>query len=241
MPIHFGVNVTPGKYGLKISKDKYAWINTRSSTFNMNYYETMVQMGKFPKDDRVDINGKRVKLYSDEMGRFYTEEFCEELREVCLRNFDLNMSFFSKLDVDKFNKEIESFLIKNKRFKEVFDLNSCKNVGGYYVMVLGEYKQVYVGRANDIHKRIRQHWATNKPFDRLIFPAHAEKTSKISIDSFRSMDTTRILVMKAKDTYSYEDDFINDFSDEFVLNRISGGIVGINSPRILSEIKFRDL
>ena len=74
-----------------------------------------------------------------------------------------------------------------------------------------------------IMKRIITHWQKVKQFDRLIFPWHAIETSKLSIDSFRVLDTTRIFVYVTQDIYSKEEEFIESFPPKFVLNRVTGG------------------
>ncbi|WP_091227261.1 hypothetical protein [Microbacterium sp. 3J1] len=73
---------------------------------------------------------------------------------------------------------------------EVTDLTQWDGVGGLYIMVLAEYRQVYVGATSSftgIAKRIRQHWTNQKQFDRLIWGD--VDTSILSIDSFRALDT----------------------------------------------------
>jgi hypothetical protein len=62
-------------------------------------------------------------------------------------------------------KEIEGFLERNRQFTGVSDLNLYDGKSGYYMMVLDEYSQVYIGTTNDIKRRIRQHWSNSKPFD----------------------------------------------------------------------------
>lgn len=98
----------------------------------------------------------------------YTDEWCLKQREDSLINYDLNMEFFSIIDHNKFNYEIDSFINKNPMFVEIEDLTEYNN-SGYYVMILDQYKQVYIGTATNISKRIKQHWAGTKQFDRLIF------------------------------------------------------------------------
>ncbi len=154
-------------------------------------------------------------------GRRYSDAYCKELYDDAMYNYDLNMKYFSSLSQKDFNKQVDDFLKKNDRFYEIFDLNSYKNVSGIYVMILDEYKQVYVGVASDIYKRIRQHWTKHKPLDRLVFGSI--DSSKLSIDSFRALDTTRILVMADKSYYDSEDKYIRKFNKKYVLNRITGG------------------
>jgi hypothetical protein len=200
---HFGVLVKSAKYGLKLTRDKYAIINTRAS---LPKFENLEKMG----------------AYADSVGRFYTEEWCQEYQKVILENYDLSMLYFESLDRDEFNSAIDAFLEKNKDFKEITDLKDwiCP---GYYVMVLDEYKQVYIGTADCIKRRIQQHWANRKEFDRMLFPMYAVTKSVMSIDSFRALDTTRIYAKKSRRTYISENRYIKDMPIKFICNRIGGG------------------
>jgi hypothetical protein len=205
---HFGVEVRTGKKGLRINRDKYSEINSRNS-FNFKF-ESM--------------QGN----YADDEGIIYTEEWCIKHQRNILKNYDLSMSYFSLLDKNEFDNEISKFIKKYKKFKEVEDLNFYKDKSGYYIMILDEFKQIYVGTTNDIKKRIRQHWTRSKQFDRLLFPMSAVETSIMSIDSFRAMDTTRILVYCTEKTFDKEDEYMNFFSPKFLCNRISGGRVELS-------------
>ena len=180
--------------------------------------------------------------YTDETGMFYTDEWCQKHRENCLKNFDLSMKFFSLLDKDKFDSEIQSFLRKYRSFKSVTDLNDYDGVSGCYIMVLDEYKQLYVGATYDIKDRIRRHWNQNKSFDRLLFPVNAVEKSVMSIDSFRALDTTRIYVKVCNNCFDIEEKYISSFSNEFLCNRVSAEKFenGIN-PRDLENYHFESI
>ena len=140
----------------------------------------------------------------------------------------MNIQYFSKLKHNEFDKYLKSFVAKNK-FKEIFDLNEVNNVEGIYILVLDEYKQVYIGISNNIKKRILQHWSDKKDFDRLLF-GDKEK-SILSIDSFGALDTTRIFYKEFSyfdDIYSAEHSVVAKFKDKYKLNRVDGGL---NSER----------
>ncbi len=64
------------------------------------------------------------------------------------------------------------------------------------MLVLDEYKQVYIGQSTDIKSRILHHRSKKKPFDRLIFGS--VENSILSIDSFGALDTTRIYISYKK-------------------------------------------
>lgn len=160
----------------------------------------------------------------DILGRYYTEECCQNQYRDAMKNFDLNMEFFKLLDKDEFNKEIDNFMIRNPFFKEITDLTIYKNKSGYYILITDEYKQLYIGTSKNIAKRIRVHWNFRKQFDRLLFPMESIDKSIIPFDSFQALDTTRILVFETNKTFEIEDDFIKQFEPRFVANRIAGGV-----------------
>ena len=208
MAYHFGLKILEGKKGLNLTREKYAFINNKSSVHS---------------------------------GKLYTDEWCEKHLKNCLENFDLNMKYFSLLNHTEFCSEIQNFLESNNDFIEIDDLNLYDGKAGYYIMVLDDYCQVYIGTTGDIKKRIRQHWSTSKPFDRLIFGT--VDSSKLSIDSFRALDTTRIYAYKTNETFTLEDEFINQFSDKFVCNRLAGGKItgALNVFESIIMIKNRNL
>lgn len=165
----------------------------------------------------------------------------QELKEI-LQVYDENIEKLLNLSKIEFENQVNLFLKKFKGFKEIYDLNDC-NFTGFYLMVLDDYKQVYVGVANNIKKRIVQHWSRKVKKEYL-----SSKTNgySIGIDSFRPYDTTRIFVkkystneikivndllqqmgkgtkIKEKDFYTFmekeESKMIKFFNSEFVCNR----------------------
>lgn len=241
MAIHFGVTVLPGKKGLKISRDNYAIINNKNTLFTKRTLEHYASNGMIDPDMKVKINGAYVKYYADKSGLTYSDEWCIEHQKQCLLNYDLNMAFFETIDRIAFQNEVQRFLKEFPQFVEVIDLNDLENKTGYYIMVLDDYCQVYVGNSLDIKKRVRQHWANSKSFDRLLFPQGAFNKSILSIDSFRALDTTRIFASLDNDIYDMENEYLNGFPPEFCLNRISGGRLEENFLELLSMIKSRRL
>lgn len=222
---YFGVNVRPTKKGLKLKREDYAIIDPKNS-FKKNI-----------------ISGMR-NIYTDEEQKFYKEEWCLTHREKCLKNFDLNMAFFKTLDHDEFDREINKFLKKYKKFKEVYDLKEYNNVSGYYIMVLDNYCQIYVGTSENIKRRIQSHWTKNKNFDRLLYPMNAVETSVLSIDSFCALDTTRIYALRTTQLYDSENKYIEFFSPKFITNRIGGGKIEpgvLGYLQIITSIKSKAL
>ena len=81
-----------------------------------------------------------------------------------MKNYDLNMSYFSRLDFDEFNKFLLKF-VKKHRLIEIDDLGILSGKAGVYMLVLDKYKQAYIGisdSANGIKGRILQHWSRKK-------------------------------------------------------------------------------
>lgn len=216
---HFGVKVIK-KHPLNITREEFAAINTKPS---------------LPKFDFL----AKENAYTDDTGTEYSLEWCEEYRKHCLINFDLNMQYFNNLDKDSFNNAIIGFLSRHSDFVEVFNLFDYAGVPGYYLMILDEYKQAYIGKSDDIKRRIMSHWSSTKAFDRTLFPMYADTSSIFSIDFFRALDTTRIFACRSNLNYGLEADFVNDFPKKYLLNRIGGDIS--TAIEALSTINNRNL
>lgn len=201
MAKHFGVEIVKRKHGFRLTRENYAVVSNKNSLLKFD-----------------------IDVYLDAEGKFYTEEWCKKQYIDVMANFDLNMEYFSLLNHVKFEKEIANFLRNNKDFKEVTDLGLLNGESGYYLMVLDDYCQIYIGMATNIYRRIRGHWNARKSFDRLLFPMGNVDGSLLSIDSFRVLDTTRLYAFITDNIYEFEDDFINQFSPEFCSNRMAGGV-----------------
>ncbi|UPM56107.1 hypothetical protein [Gottfriedia acidiceleris] len=215
---HFGVNVRTKSDGLKLTKENYIKVSNKSS---------------FPSVERCEE-----PPYFRRYTKIYDDEFISRHTENCFYNFDLNMKNFSSLNKEDFHVEINDFLLDNEVFVEVTNLNDFENVTGYYMMVLDEYKQVYIGQSKNIKKRIMAHWSNQKEFDRLIFGN--KDNSMLSIDSFRALDTTRIFAYKTYSIYNFEDNFINFFHPKFIINRTVGGqLSGLGEA--IANAKTREL
>lgn len=207
--MHFGVNIRQSKYALKLNREEFAVIN---QTPSLPKFQSLVESNAYDK------SGKKYRL-----------EWCEEYRKLCLQNFDLNMKFFSMLDKESFRRAITLFLQKYRGFKPVEDLSRYSEVEGYYLMVLDEYKQAYIGKTKDIKRRIMQHWSRNKPLDRILLPMYAVESSCLSIDCFRALDTTRIFAWKRNEADRVEARLITSFPKEFLCNRIGGDVTDLIS------------
>lgn len=232
--VHFGLTVAPQKRGLKLTRDNYVPLSRNRSLGKNLLYIKAIQTGD---QEKIDHYASR---YDDEEGLVYSEKYYEDLKKRALENYDLNMKFYQNLNHEKFEKEIARFITKTK-FVYVEDLTEYKGVEGYYAMVLDEYCQVYIGyTSKGIQERVRQHWSDGKlKVDRLIWGS--KETSRLSIDSFRALDTTRILVFPAHDGAKREEKFIAMFSDEFITNRTAGGKMELGLLGAYAKRKKRDL
>ena len=209
---HFGVWIKSTN-SMRINRENYAVIEKRSSTWSP-------RIGKLRKSYYQTV-AERMEDYDDEECRVYSDKWCAEHRRKCLLNFDLNMAYFDDLQYESFEQALVKLCAANKAIREIDNLNSYKGVAGVYVMVLDEYKQVYIGQSTDIKRRILMHWNTKKQFDRLLFGG--VENSVISIDSFGVLDTTRIFVLETCNLNSTEKKIVNDIPSIYRLNRIGGG------------------
>lgn len=153
-------------------------------------------------------------------------------------NFDYNMDFYSKLSKIEFNDMIKN-LINETSFVEITNLPEYSEVSGLYAMIIGGYCQIYIGKADNIKKRILRHWSQIMPLDRLILGD--AKRSRIGIDSFRALDTTKILVcpLSLAEAVALENKYIEKIPDKFLINRTIGGNI---TPEVaIGNMKLRKL
>lgn len=168
------------------------------------------------------------------------EEALRKQIDRCMFNFDLNMQFFSELDEGSFIEELDSFLESHPSFKKVDDLNLYKDLPGTYLMVLDEYKQAYLGGTNSLKRRIQRHWTYKKPLDRLIFGTVVD--SKLSIDSFRALDTTRLYIHAISEEQVFaEEREVTRIEDRYLLNRTATGLLSGGLKEALEKRVPRDL
>ncbi len=205
---YFGVKLLKRKKSFKLVREEFALIDTKPS---------FPFVHRFAEDN----------AYEDEQGRKYRKEWCQKYRELCLKNYDLNMKYFASLNKEEFDKEVNEFLSVYKEFEEIQDLNKCAGVEGYYLLILDEYKQGYIGKSCDIKRRIMQHWANVKSFDRVLLPFYGAETSCFSIDFFRAFDTTRIYIWKKEIKEGIEMELVENFPKRFQLNRIGGDVTSL--------------
>ncbi|OMD74166.1 hypothetical protein [Paenibacillus odorifer] len=160
------------------------------------------------RDGELKLTTDNYVKKSDKDNAVSFEESKLKLEKVMTR-FDLNMRYFKSLSWINFNEELSKFVISNN-FYEINDLNYVEDIYGFYVMVLDEYCQIYIGtssRGHGIKSRIPQHWREQISFDRL----RCEDSGSFVIDSFRALDTTRIFVCPDDEHKFYEDYTLNEF------------------------------
>lgn len=157
----------------------------------------------------------------------WTEEHFARRRLKADLNYDLNMRFFSALDQSAFTDYIAEKCHKWP-FTECFDLNEINGVPGIYMLVLDNFKQVYIGQSGDMCRRIRGHWSKKMSLERLI--CGRVWNSVLSINSFGALDTTRIFYIPLTECsnlntlFVAEEVIVSDFSPQYTLNRTAGGI-----------------
>jgi hypothetical protein len=223
---HFGLIVREGpKQGLRIDRTRYAAVNKNSSHH-------------FPRELDPILWDSQANCFEDEDHRKYTDEWCQRQQQNALKNFDLNMAKYRDLIQEEFDEALHFAIRETPSMVEIIDLSEWAEGSVVYIMVLDDYKQLYVGIARGeggLKKRIRQHWSGNKQFDRLLHGS--VETSKISIDSFRALDTTRIFAMRHNNPAKVENKILELIPSRFVLNRIAGG--SPTSPNELEKLVLR--
>lgn len=177
--------------------------------FNLDIFEK--DTNKINKENYMKLNFKNKD-----------EEFILEQTKRIKYNFNLNMKYFNSLDKKEFNNYLSEFVKKNNLI-EISNLKEYIGVSGLYIMVLDEYKQVYIGLTeNGIKERIKQHWNAKKEPERLIFGQAFN--SVLSVDSFGPLDTTRIFVKTEGNLYALENQIVDEFDKRYLLNRTMGGV-----------------
>ena len=220
---HMGIWINSELPSSKLSRETYATINNRSTVISR--CEAIQRLTKGPNPT----------IFLDETDGSvrYTESYCLMHRQRCLQNFDINMKRYQEIDPRDFNQALLKF-VKGRKFQEVSSLmdpicttdpwKECSVAGFVYIMVLDEYKQVYIGiTERTVQERIQQHWRKKKEFDRLIWGS--VENSLLSIDSFGPLDTTRLFVKPYYREYKtpleiYEAKCIRVFDKRYRLNRL---------------------
>lgn len=166
-------------------------------------------------------------LIDNKLMPYYTNLYFHQWEVDAMQNYDLNMRYFESLKKEDFEGALSRFQADYPQFSFIDDLRPYNDKSGAYVMILDKYKQMYVGiTTNSLKKRIQTHWQKKPPFDRLIFGR--VDNSILSINSFRALDTTRIMLAPIESEFSLSllEEEITDtkYLQRFLLNRVTGGL-----------------
>lgn len=143
-------------------------------------------------------------------------------KEKALKNYNLNIRYFINLNQEEFNRTL-TYLLNLYAFVEIKDLNEIKGRQGIYILVLDNYKQIYIGQTNrDLKARILRHFNIEIPFQRVPFVRY----DTLPIDAFKPLDTTRIFTLFTSEQNvidEIESKLINECDKKFLLNKTIGG------------------
>lgn len=234
--LHFGERLSTSKYGLKMSRETYG-LPSRSQHQRMMF-----------RPGFEDAWAYLDWMFRDEEHRQHSDLYLLVQRDRALINLDESLKYFKTLPADEFEETVQLALRKCRALKSVDDLHDFEDKEGLYMMVFDEYKQIYVGTASNLRKRIKQHWTGKKSFDRLVFGTPYD--SVLPVDEFRALDTTRLFAARTSKAFDYEQNLVAAITSRFLLNRTSGGdidqqtalIEGITRPRrqIVTEYQQAD-
>lgn len=234
MVTHFGLRLNNSRAGFRLTRDTY--LPTKRTVTRVPHRDPYADPTvEVPADAACYLGAAMCACYeldADGWHRKVTEDTYELLAQQALENFDLNMAFYQRLDLQQFTQAVDELQRAYPMLQPVDDLNTFARVSGLYVLILDDYRQLYVGQSQDITKRIRQHWTSSKDIATLVFGEVA--TSRLSIDAFRALDTTRILVWPYPDPDLYEGDMLRTVPDDYVANRIAGGLPMDSNDLILA-------
>ncbi|QGN58895.1 GIY-YIG nuclease family protein [Nostocoides sp. HKS02] len=206
---HFGERLRNTVFGHKMTREFYAYPHrSPHQRFNRDQFDEGFWEGLG-------------WAYRDEAHTQHSDVYLLVQRDAALTNFDLSMRYFEGLDTDQFEDALQYVLARGRLFKPVQYLPDWDGVPGAYVMVFDEYRQFYIGQANDIRKRIKQHWSRSKSFDRLIWGSKYD--SIFPVDELRAFDTTRIYAAPSSNSYAVEHRAEKAADRRFCLNRMAGG------------------
>lgn len=206
---HFGEQIRGSKLGHKMTREWFGHPNRKP--------KDRLKREMFGED----FWAASAWVYRDEEYTQHSDAYLLVQRDAALVNFDLSMSYFASLDVDEFEEALGHVLAKGRTFKPVQSLKDWDGVAGAYVMVFDEYRQFYVGKADDVRRRIKQHWGARKPFDRLVYGTKYD--SIFPADELRALDTTRIFAARSRNPFAVEQRAEKAADQRFCLNRMNGG------------------
>lgn len=136
-------------------------------------------------------------------------------------------------DTSEFQKIIAKLKGKYRKLEVITDLEKYDNCTGVYILILRQYNTCYVGKSNNIRKRIKEHWSTSRGFDIK------------GIDTFKVGDTSEILFYKCS-SYKMdeiEEKFIVNIPMQYTLNWVKGGEMSIQEESFFTfkQVGFEDV
>ena len=204
------------KADMLLNKPKIIHFGMKLKYTDENHY-------KMSKENYVDSSRKS----SFHKYEIYTEEKYNEYYKDALLNYDINMRKFCKITQEEFQNYLSNYITtlqqKGIEVNKIYELKDI-TCSGVYLMILGKYKQIYIGASKNMAERIKQHWVRKKPIDRLVFGSIEH--SKISIECYKALDTTEIYAVKTKndtEAFKIEHTIIELADEKYVMNRIEGG------------------
>ena len=158
-----------------------------------------------------------------------------------------NMKFYKQLDRKEFNKLLKGI---TGGFVEVTDVNNYINTSGVFILVLGKYKQVYIGQSRYVGREVFEYFDTwvkhthysvrhthAKGLMSKIDAEDSRKNSKgltelvcdygrLPIQAFRPFDVTKIYIKPMKDDRKEllceEHNLLMSIDDKFLCNISKG-------------------
>lgn len=248
--LYFGVWFDKTKVKLNLTRENFAKIDKESYTRVPAHNEILKRWDEWKKQkEELEFNefytrvcppGLKFEKEGDKL--ILSDEYCKRYQDMCLRNYDLNMKFISKLSKVDFNKVIDK-VVKKYKMTEINNLNDCKKRAGIYMAVLDNFKQLYIGQTTrDLKERILRHWKVKPKFDRLLFGRVNE--SVIAYDSYGIFDTTRIFIINETDRNKIdriEEKLVEEIPKKYQTNRVGGGIHLDSVKSILNAVDTMNL
>ena len=250
---HFGIKLDIEKVKKYLTRDNFAIIDTKAR-IEKKYRDAIIKSwdNYIKMKDSINIEEFSITFcppsykYILENGVLkLSDEFCKKYQEASLYVYDSNIRFFENLNNDDFQYHLNKIVKRYRSCNNVINLKKFKGISGIYLMVLDNYKQIYVGQSKDVCKRIVQHWKNTPRFDKLIFPSI--KKSNINIDSFGALDTTRIYIKQIEKLHNLdleEERIVEKIPQKYLINRIGGGIKlesDFDTFKVINSINQRNL
>ena len=144
------------------------------------------------------------------------------IKKKAILYYKASIEYFKKLNKLEFNQALNK-LLDLYTFKEVKNLKEVAKKNGIYLLVLDNYKQIYIGQTcDDLRKRILRHFKRKLSFAEV--PIVRPYTPPI--DAFKPLDITRIYVLYTPIQNVLDDieaNLIHNIDNKFILNKTIGG------------------